>query len=141
MVGHPNIPHNIDRILAPKKKRPEGIWERKSEADIKLIKAKIKKSSLNITFPLASLIFGFIGCYFVLDLIGLNTLKYCILFSIVSFFSAYFFQLIYGRAIAKSPRFRICNKCFRENRFDLKTCQCGGMLEPPEFYIFFEQSK
>ncbi len=120
------------------KKRPKGTWERKSEVEIEEIKKQIKKSSFSLVFPL---------CFFVPTFLILlratiehpSILKYLIILPILVFLIAYVSQIIYGRSMVGSPRFKICNKCYNEDLIGRKECSCGGEFEPPDFFNFIEE--
>lgn len=140
MAGGPYIPANIDKILGPKKKRI-GVWQRKSESEIKAVQEQINKSANSLVMPIGvSLISGF-TCHITMNMISHINLSYCIASAIIAFFITFIVQKLKGRSLSSSPRIRICNKCHREDWIGLKHCHCGGMMEPPEFYNFIEKGK
>ncbi len=120
------------------KKRPKGTWERKLEIEVEEIKKQIKKSSFNLEFPLCILILSFL-LLFPGTRSDPNFMKYSIVISFIAFSIAYVCQLIKGRAIVRSPRFKVCNKCKKEDLLGRKECGCGGEFEPPDFFNFIEE--
>jgi hypothetical protein len=140
MAGHPYIPINIDKILGPKKKKI-GVWQRKSESEIKAVQEQINKSANSMVMPIGvSVISGF-TCHITMNMISDSNIPYCIASSIIAYIIAFIVQRIKGRALALSPRTKICNQCLKENWIGLKHCHCGGTMEAPEFYNFIEKDK
>jgi hypothetical protein len=140
MAGGPYIPVNIDKILGPKKKRI-GVWQRKSESEIKAIQEQINKSANSMVMPIGvSIISGF-TCHITMNMISHSKILYCIASSIFAFIFTFIVQRIKGRALALSPRIKICNKCLKEDWIGLKRCHFGGTMESPEFYNFIEKVK
>jgi hypothetical protein len=140
MAGHPYIPSNIERILAPKKvvKRPPGDWKRKTETEISDIKRRLKRSSFDLTMPIglalcvtSPLIVIGIFNYFDLEIIKAS-FKIFLPISVITLLC----QIISGRSFVKRPKIKICNNCHRETELNLKKCHCGGLYEPPEFYVY-----
>jgi len=140
MSGHPYIPHNIDRILAPKKKRI-GVWRRRPEAEVKEIEKKITESKYSLVMPIGMFLSSMFGCHISMNLYSHSKLSYCFAFGLIVFIISYIFQILYGRAYAGSPRMKICKECLREDRLRLRKCYCGGLLEPPDYYEFIEKDK
>ncbi|MGC9196639.1 MAG: hypothetical protein ACP5IL_14480 [Syntrophobacteraceae bacterium] len=148
-MNNPFPPSNLGKILTPKVKK-NGKWQRKSNFDIENIKIKFRKSSFtNITMPLSA------GIVVLIVLLAITSrsptfphaplIPYrsyiCILISLSVFVLTYIYQIFTGRALASSPSFKVCNKCFKEDYAGLRECPCGGILEPPEFYTFIEESQ
>jgi hypothetical protein len=148
-MNSPFPPSNMGKILEPKVKK-KGKWERKSDSDIDNVKDKLRKASfINITMPLSVFIvvlFAFLAItsrsttFPKAQLIPYRS-YICILISLFISLLTYVYQIFTGRALASSPSFKICNKCFKEDYIGLKECPCGGILEPPEFYTFIEESQ
>ena len=140
MAGHPAFPHNIDKILGPKKKRI-GIWVRKPEAEIASIKAKLKKSSYSLTMPITVLILALFISNLAFNQLGKSGFLFGLIISISASILTYISQRIIGRSFSLSPSYKICNNCFKEDRIGLKSCTCGGIFEPPDYYDFIENDK
>ena len=141
------------------KKRPKGSWERKAETALIEIKKKLKKSSFSLTLPIALFIIIFLTIYFYFVFSDLPNDRR--LWTFISLFpslrpndiillifvpslvsgAAYIFQIVNGRSYAKSPKFKICNKCYNEDLIGRKECGCGGEFEPPDFYNFIEEKE
>ncbi len=116
-------------------------WERKSDIEVTKMKEQLKKSSYSPTFPIGSFIIAFLLCHFFIFKLEMATLKYKLICSFIAFILAYTFQIFKGRSFAKSPSFKICNKCHNEDRIGRKECGCGGEFESPEFYNFIEETQ
>lgn len=143
MAGHPYIPSNIGRILEPKKveKRPPGNWKRKLEAEILKERKILRKSSFDLVMPTGlglclSMPFVLSGIYFSFDP---EILKASLKVFILIFSITFVCQVISGRSFVKRPKIKICNNCYRENDLNMKKCACGGVFEPPEFYVYVEK--
>ncbi len=145
-MNAPFPPRNMDKILEPKIKK-SGAWQRKPDSEIEIIKVKLRRSSfVNPIMPLSTFII-LLGVLFAVTSKSrtfpqahLMPYRSPICISIAIFVSVvtYVYQIFKGRALASSPSFKVCNKCFEEDRIGLKMCPCGGTLEPPEFYSFIE---
>ena len=121
--------------------RAAGFWVRRPESDIQAIKKTIRKSSFDPTMPV--LLAFFISSYwtanvvlflffgvFLKSALVVGTKIYAVTFLIV-----YLLQILRGRSFMKGVKFRICNKCQREDTLGMKTCSCGGRYEPPEYFV------
>ncbi len=140
MLGRPNIPHNIYKIF-DRKKEQVGVWERKPDTEVREIEKEIKESSHDLIMPFGMLGVSFAACIFIACIIDNFNALLCLLIPIIVGISTYKIQIYKGRSLAGNPRFKICNKCSKEDWIGLKECTCGGVLEPPEFYNFIEKTK
>jgi hypothetical protein len=116
----------------------KGRWERKPDIEANEISKHLKKSSYDPTLPIGTLIISFLALYGILG-DKPNALTSIIIFSLIVSFFTFVAQRIKGRSLVKSPNFKICNKCFKEDTLGLKECNCGGVFEPPGLYIFIEE--
>lgn len=140
MAGHPAFPHNIDKILGPKKKKV-GIWVRKPEAEIASAMAELKKSSFSPTMPITVLILALFISNLAFNRLGKSGFLFGLTISISVSILTYLCQIFTGRSFSLSPSIKICNNCFKEDRIGLKSCTCGGIFEPPDYYDFIEKNK
>ncbi len=134
MIGHSAAPPNNLHLNARFKKRPEGAWVKKPEAELTTIRKQIQKSTYSIKGPFITSIV-LMPFSFIIDTtlpFGMNL----IIFFALSFIGIFIYQIIQGRSFVKAPNFKICNKCLREDLLNIKKCWCGGIFEPPEFYNF-----
>ncbi len=137
-MHRPHFPRNIDKILSPKDKK-KGVWERKTDSEVEMVKEKLRKSSFNLTMPICIIFLSLFVCLY-----SMGNVQNRLLVLIVPSFLFCFtigYQVYIGRPLASSPSFKICNKCFKEDRTGLNECPCGGLYEPPEFYNFIEGDK
>ena len=143
MWGGLYIPSNIDKILATKNSAelPPGDWERRAEAEIYEIKKYLRRSSLDLTMPIGLALcvtspFIVIG---ILDNFDLEMIVVALKISLPLLVITLLCQVVSGRSFVKRPKIEICNKCHKENDLNLKKCHCGGLYEPPEFYVYVER--
>lgn len=140
MVGYGGGPYFVSNLMKDTrfKKRPKGTWERKSNEEIELVKKRLRKSSFNFTFPLAAGCFLFL-CFILSDVDSLKSTSILLLAFIVPFSVVMAAQIHRGRSFVRTPSFKVCNKCFKENNLGFSECSCGGIFETHEFYNFKEE--
>jgi hypothetical protein len=85
MAGHPYIPINLDKILGPKKKKI-GVWQRKSESEIKAVQEQINKSANSMVMPIGVLIISGFTCHITMNMISHSNLSYCLVSSIIALY-------------------------------------------------------
>lgn len=122
----------IKKEIAPKGKYREA-WNRKSEDEIVEIKKQLRRSSFNLTMPIAVLIITFITIGSVTSKYNM-AFEYALLIPFSSFFIVLIMQLIKGKSLIGKSKSSICNQCYREDNLGLNKCNCGGSYEPKEFY-------
>jgi len=118
--------------VSPKGKYREA-WKRKPEEEIIKIKKQLRRSSFNLTMPIAVLIITFITLGSIIEKNNI-AFEYAFIIPISSFFVVLIIQLIKGKSLIGKPKPTLCNKCYREDNLGLKKCGCGGSYEPMEFY-------
>ena len=114
--------------------------ERRSEAEIKIIKKRLKQSSYNLTMPISVFVLSFAALYGALG-DKPNSLTIIMSASLLAFGLTYLIQILNGRSFAGSSSGRICDKCFKKDYIGLKQCACGGIYEPAVFYKLKENSE
>ena len=53
---------------------------------------------------------------------------------LIAFIISYWRQIKSGRSLFADPLFRICRLCHKATFDDSIVCNCGGTLEPSEYY-------
>lgn len=139
MAGHPSFPRNIEKVFEAKTKK-SGVWKRKDDHEIEEVKRKLRSSSFSIVMPIGVFIIVFFPCYLFIP-VSPNKIIYCFIISLILFISTYVYQIFNGRSLANSSSYKVCNKCFKEDRIGLRECPCGGLYEPAEFFDFIEKNK
>lgn len=122
----------IKKEVAPKGKHLKA-WKRKSEDELMEIKKQLRRSSFDLTMPIAVLIITFITFGSVISKYNI-AFEYVFIIPVLSFFIVLILQLIKGKSLIGKPKSSICNQCYREDNLGLNKCECGGSYEPKEFY-------
>lgn len=141
--------YDIKNHILPEHKAKKNMWKRKKENEIQKIKQEMRKSSFNLCYSLLTIAIG-TPLLFISRALGLSrnilsplgfTIENFVESSIATVLIAlliFLFQIATGRSIEHfNYHWKVCNNCNKEKRSISKTCSCGGIFEPIEFYDRF----